>query len=190
MAEGIGGKIKDFFGLSEADTYQDPYERDSFVEDRPSRRDDHDVAYRPHAREDDHLRGAHSERYSRPAGHRDYSSRPAVGSTVDPVDPVGERPYYEPSVPAAHTPQVLRFTLSSHRQAGELAEALKGGDVVVFSLDGMEKSEAARVLDFAAGLSAGAQATLKKLAGVRNYVLIPQGLTLEQSQLDQLAKDN
>ena len=82
----------------------------------------------------------------------------------------------------------MRLSLNEYNQAKEIAETLKAGDVVVFNLGGMEKSVATRVLDFAAGVSIGLDAQLKKLGGIRNFVLIPQGITLEQSQLDQLAE--
>ena len=52
----------------------------------------------------------------------------------------------------------------------------------------MEKGEAKRVLDFAAGLSRGLDAKLKKLKGVRNFILLPKGVTLAQDQLDAIAE--
>ena len=82
----------------------------------------------------------------------------------------------------------MSFTLSSYTQAGELVDNLKAREVVVFSLSGMEKGEAKRVLDFAAGLSRGLDAQLKKLKGVRNFILLPKGVTLAQDQLDAIAE--
>src|SRR5699024_12397177 len=92
------------------------------------------------------------------------------------------------AAPVQKNPMVIRLALNEYNQAREISEALKTGDVVVFNLGGMEKSAATRVLDFAAGLSLGLDAELKKLGGVRNFVLIPHGIALEQSQLDQLTE--
>jgi hypothetical protein len=42
MAEGITGKMKDFFGLGSVDSYEDPYHYDEFDDDRDDRdRRDH-----------------------------------------------------------------------------------------------------------------------------------------------------
>lgn len=190
MSDGFGGKLKDFFGFGEVENYQDSYYNDSFNETRDRRderdardvRDGRDSEPRGRLDSDDRYTSGTRSRY------RDYDAgeSKSAGSRYD------DAPYSSRRGAAARPtrePSVVRLPLSSYTQASELVEIIKAGDVVVFNLGGMEKGEAKRALDFATGLSRGVDAELKKLRGVRNFVLIPDGLTLEQSQLDQLVED-
>ncbi|MGN0095775.1 MAG: cell division protein SepF [Corynebacterium sp.] len=196
MADGITGKVKDFFGFGDVDSFDDPYYRDEFEEDRGGYRQSGRYQDREDDRERDYDRdrGDRVERSERPdrvsrsdrSDRSDYdyrSSRPSRRADVGaaPVAPV-------PATPARE-PQVVRLALSSFQQAGELATEFKAGDIVVLNLSGMEKAEASRVLDFSVGLAKGLDGTLKKLGGLRNFALIPASVTLDQSQLDQLVED-
>ncbi|MGJ0183262.1 cell division protein SepF [Corynebacterium glyciniphilum] len=199
MADGITGKVKDFFGFGDVDSFDDPYYRDEFEEDRGGYRQ----SGRYQDREDDRERD-----YDRDRGERiDRSERSDRGSRADRTDRVDRTDYdYRPARPSrradvstppvapvpatpAREPQVVRLALSSFQQAGELATEFKAGDIVVLNLSGMEKAEASRVLDFSVGLAKGLDGTLKKLGGLRNFALIPASVTLDQSQLDQLVED-
>lgn len=186
MSDGFGNKFKEFFGFGEVDSYQDPYFRDSAADSR-DRRDELDHRDRG-VSESREVRYGSRDRYGRDEDDfrdrdrapRDYEARPSRYAREEaPARPARQR----------LEPQYARLSLSSYTQAGEIAEILKTGDVAVFNLGGMEKAEATRVLDFAAGLARGLDAKLKKLRGVRNFVLIPADVTLEQSQLDKLAED-
>ena len=88
------------------------------------------------------------------------------------------------------TPQIAEAVLLSTCNRTELyAEADDGGEALARWL--AEKPEwvrGKRVLDFAAGLSRGLDAQLKKLKGVRNFILLPKGVTLAQDQLDAIAE--
>ncbi|MDN5683866.1 cell division protein SepF [Corynebacterium glyciniphilum] len=196
MADGITGKVKDFFGFGDVDSFDDPYYRDEFEEDRGGYRQSGRYQDREDDRERDYDRdrGDRIERSDRVgradrsdrSDRSDYdyrSSRPPRRADVGaaPVAPV-------PATPARE-PQVVRLALSSFQQAGELATEFKAGDIVVLNLSGMEKAEASRVLDFSVGLAKGLDGTLKKLGGLRNFALIPASVTLDQSQLDQLVED-
>ncbi|MDN5581569.1 MAG: cell division protein SepF [Corynebacterium sp.] len=193
MADGITGKVKDFFGFGDVDSFDDPYYRDEFEEDRggyrssgryQDREDDRDRD-RDYERPD---RTERAERAERPARSErsdyDYRAPRTPRRAETPVAPVA------PVSPAqSREPQVVRLALSSFQQAGELATEFKAGDIVVLNLSAMEKSEASRVLDFSVGLAKGLDGTLKKLGGIRNFALIPASVTLDQSQLDQLVED-
>lgn len=184
MADGITGKVKDFFGFGDVDSFDDPYYRDEFEEDRGGYRS----SGRYQDREDDRDRDRDYERPDRTerAERSDYDYRaPRTPRRAEtPVAPVA------PVSPAqSREPQVVRLALSSFQQAGELATEFKAGDIVVLNLSAMEKSEASRVLDFSVGLAKGLDGTLKKLGGIRNFALIPASVTLDQSQLDQLVED-
>ncbi|MGO1948805.1 MAG: cell division protein SepF [Mycobacteriaceae bacterium] len=190
MADGFSEKVKGFFGFGEVDSYEDPYYRDEFDEDRGrgASYDDREDAAAPGPGE--YRRGDRPSRYadldrrdSRDVGDdrdgRDYEPRSSrSAAATPPVSPV-----------SAREPQVVRLALSSFQQAGELATEFKAGDIVVLNLSGMEKAEASRVLDFAVGLAKGLDGTLKKLGGLRNFALVPASVTLDQSQLDQLVED-
>lgn len=184
MADGMGEKVKRFFGFGDVDSFDDPYYRDEFDEDRGYRESDRaERAERADAAE----RGS---RYREDIGGRDRdesagrdyrSQRPARRADF------GAAPVAPPA--PAREPQVVRLALSSFQQAGELATEFKAGDIVVLNLSGMEKAEASRVLDFSVGLAKGLDGTLKKLGGLRNFALVPASVTLDQSQLDQLMED-
>lgn len=185
MSEGFGEKVKTWFGFGDVDSYSDPYYRDSFKEERDPRDEGRDVRDRDARDVRESRVAAHDreDRYSRrsDAGYRGYSA----GRESDYSAP---RRSATPPI-AEKEPQVVRQSLGSYTEASDLVEVIKAGDVAVFNLGGLEKGEATRVLDFAAGLARGVDAELKKLGGVRNFVLVPAGLTLEQSQLDQLVED-
>jgi cell division inhibitor SepF len=184
MADGLGENIKRFFGFGEVESFDDPYYRDEFDEERGGYRQSGRYQDRGDDRDRDYERDR-GERVSRPE-RSDYDYRSARPSRradvgVAPVAPVSAAP--------AREPQVVRLALSSFQQAGELATEFKAGDIVVLNLSGMEKAEASRVLDFSVGLAKGLDGTLKKLGGLRNFALIPASVTLDQSQLDQLVED-
>lgn len=188
MADGITGKVKDFFGFGDVDSFDDPYYRDEFEEDRGGYRSSGRYQEREDDRDRDYERPERPERADRPARSErsdyDYRAPRAPRRAETPVAPVA------PVSPAqSREPQVVRLALSSFHQAGELATEFKAGDIVVLNLSTMEKSEASRVLDFSVGLAKGLDGTLKKLGGIRNFALIPASVTLDQSQLDQLVED-
>ena len=186
MAEGFGDKFKEFFGLGGVESYEDPYYRDNF-EERPERTERHEREDRAAGRYNSDHYGSYrsSERRSEVGSSHGYGSdREHAAAPARSRYGATERE----AAPVQKNPMVIRLALNEYNQAREISEALKTGDVVVFNLGGMEKSAATRVLDFAAGLSLGLDAELKKLGGVRNFVLIPHGIELEQSQLDQLTE--
>lgn len=197
MADGLGENIKRFFGFGEVDTFDDPYYRDDFDEERggyrqggSSDRGERNDRDRDRDEREDRYRGDRIERDDR-GDRSDRGDRAARGGDYDYRPRSPRRPEAVPAVPAtpAREPQVVRLALSSFQQAGELATEFKAGDIVVLNLSGMEKAEASRVLDFSVGLAKGLDGTLKKLGGLRNFVLVPASVTLDQSQLDQLVED-
>ncbi|MDH2455940.1 cell division protein SepF [Corynebacterium bovis] len=193
MANGMN-KFKEFFGLGDVDQYKDPYYGDEFGEtprhDHRDARDDYaeaDPAPRRSSRytdreaypADDADRGYGRDRYSRYDRYDRYDrAEPAVDPVAVPA-----------AAPARSTePRVTSIALSGVHNTEELAVEARTGDIVVFNLAALEQGDARRVLDFSAGLAKGLGATVKKLAGVRNFVFIPAGVSLDQSQLDQLVE--
>lgn len=196
-ADSFGDKFKEFFGFGEVESYEDPYYRDSFEERsaRHARTDEREEDPRTHRDGAREPREPLTHDAGRGASRGDYGRYRTAEYGVESAEREPREPRRAPSTVGAREvaqpkrePIVVRLSLNEYNQAKEIAETLKAGDVVVFNLGGMEKSVATRVLDFAAGVSIGLDAQLKKLGGIRNFVLIPQGITLEQSQLDQLAE--
>lgn len=190
MSENFMDKTKRFFGFDPVESYNTDYYSDGYgsrERDRADRadrveRDAHEPSYRSRSERD---RG---DRY----GRSDFADRVERGDREDRYSSRGGSLYsssYADAPAEEKDPSAfVSFTLSSYTQAGELVDNLKAREVVVFSLSGMEKGEAKRVLDFAAGLSRGLDAQLKKLKGVRNFILLPKGVTLAQDQLDAIAE--
>ncbi|WP_296107957.1 cell division protein SepF [uncultured Corynebacterium sp.] len=190
MSENFMDKTKRFFGFDPVESYNTDYYSDGYgsrERDRADRadrveRDAHEPSYRSRSERD---RG---DRY----GRSDFADRAERGDREDRYSSRGGSLYsssYADAPAEEKDPSAfVSFTLSSYTQAGELVDNLKAREVVVFSLSGMEKGEAKRVLDFAAGLSRGLDAQLKKLKGVRNFILLPKGVTLAQDQLDAIAE--
>lgn len=189
MSDGIFKKTKDFFGIGGAEVYTDGYYGEDYARDRErGYRDDREARREYPAVDRGFERGVEraEPRDDRYAGRPGYSAGYDAGArggryAAEPAS----RPA-EPAVPAR--PSYTSMILSSYKQAGDLVDVLREGEVVAFSLSGMEKGEARRVLDFAAGLCRGLDAKIDKLSGVRNFIMIPKGITLEKDQLDALAE--
>jgi cell division inhibitor SepF len=191
MAEGITGKMKDFFGLGNVDSYEDPYHYDEFDDDREQRdhRDYRDAEAVDAPREPRSAgRYGASPREEQPQHYR--AGAPARAERAERSEDAHARAGLytapAPATPASVEPRFVVVRISEFREAGNLANAFRTGDVVAFTLSGMEKAEATRVLDFSAGLAKGLAGDLKKLAGFRSFVLVPADVTLDRGHLDDL----
>lgn len=162
-------KVKEFFGLQPVEDYK----RDSYNDDDYEDYDDYDD--RPVERE------RHVDSYSRDSyGYRSGSS-------------YGGSRYYSSSTPesrgstaeTSREPEIVRITLASFRQARQIGEAFRNGDIVVYDVSAMEKSQAQRVADFAAGIQIALDARTEKLTP-RKFALIPKGVRLDDEQKEQL----
>lgn len=161
-----------------ARSYERPVERADYRDDR----------YEP-----EYVRGGEPRGASAGYASRVSDDYPAAGSARMYGSERGNSRAAELTEPAVaqapQSPSYVYLPLGSYQQASELVEPLRDGEVVVFTLSGMEKEEAKRVLDFATGLSKGLDAKLGKLKGVRNFYLSPSGVSLTKDQLDQLADE-
>ncbi len=184
MANTFGDKFREFLGYEpkSKDFAEDGYyEDESYGRETPSRDrySDGDRYGSDHYGSDRYASDEREDRYRsyREDSYRESSYREG-GYSKDAYVPT-----------AQPTSKYVRLNLSSYKQANEIVEAVRSGDVAIFTLAGMEKGEAMRVLDFVAGAKAAIDAELKKLAGVRNYIVMPAGVNLEQAQLDRLAEE-
>lgn len=181
MSEGFTGKVKDFFGFGEIDQYnEDKYYQDDVVReprDAAPRAEREDYRYERTERAGrERPRGYEPEMEDRYRSTRREPSR--YGAVPERAEPV-----------AKASPQYVPLRLSAYKDATEVVDVAKTGDVVVFTLSGVERGEAARALDFISGARRALDAELKKLSGVRNFILIPKGITLDQTQMDSLAQE-
>ncbi|KAB1502508.1 cell division protein SepF [Corynebacterium sp. 320] len=170
----IMDKIKEFFGFGPVDNYDTEAE---LSETRSGRTHRDDV--------DDYVSPRTSRGYDRDGGRASrYES-----SAREPYR-YGESHYgSQPQRRVPQDPKYVPLHLSAYKDATEVVDVAKTGDVVVFTLSGVERSEAARALDFISGARRALDADLKKLSGVRNYILIPQGVVLSSDQLESLAQE-
>ncbi|MEJ4113305.1 cell division protein SepF [Corynebacterium kroppenstedtii] len=162
-------KVKEFFGLQPVEDYK----RDSYYEDEYEDYGDYDD--RPVEREH------HVDSYSRDG----YSYR--SGGTYS-----GSRYYSsaapEPRLPESddvHEPEIVRITLAEFRQARQIGEAFRNGDIVVYDVSALEKSQAQRVADFAAGIQIALDGKTEQLT-TRKFALVPKDVTLDDEQREQL----
>lgn len=130
--------------------------RDDYVDDYETERSAHDV------------RDRHSE-----AGYYGRESR------------MEERDYTPTYVHPRREPSVVRITLASFRQARQIGDAARDGDIVVYDISALSKAEAQRTVDFAAGVQVASEGSTKKLSA-RIFALIPKGVELDDDQLEQL----
>lgn len=152
---------KEFFGLAPVDMEHE----DAYYEDEPRYRTEGSAAYAPAPRRereyDDYDRYAEPEPAPAP-------SRPAP------------RPYPVTIVPVQ---------LTSYTEATEIGEPFRDGDAVVFDLTHMDRAEAKRVIDFAAGLCFVVRGQMKKLdSGERTiFAIVPENSSISTLELERAA---
>lgn len=186
MSAGFTGKVREFFGFGEIDQYSEAKYYDDEVVREPRqtsvRADRDDYRYEDEGKVDHMERPGHSRGLDSDIDSRYRSSHRESGR----YRPVAER---RPEPIAKANPQYVPLHLSAYKDATEVVDVVKTGDVVVFTLSGVERTEATRALDFISGARRALDADLKKLSGVRNFILIPSGVTLDQTQMDSLARE-
>ena len=184
MAGSMISKMREYFALQPVESddnriysnYDDAdYESRDYdrYDDRASRRHADDPNY------DREYRRGYAEDYDDRDRYRDDYRDPREDRGVNDYDSTVAAPA------RARSPQLVRITLASFLQEKQIGEAFREGDIVVYDISAMEKSEAQRVVDFAAGIQVALGASTKPLAP-RVFALIPEDVQLDESQLQQL----
>lgn len=149
--------VKSFFGLSNPEHMYEDY-----------REEDHADYH------GDYVAGERERR----AEHRSYDSRGEAEVS---------RNYYTAGAAARRVdvdavPTITPVVIDNFKQAARIADLYRAGDVVVFDLRDMDKDNARRVVDFAAGVSYST-GELRRVVK-RVFALVPEGVDVPASELE------
>lgn len=89
--------------------------------------------------------------------------------------------------PTSYAATIVPVDLRSYKEAARIGEPFRDGDVVVFDLSEMDKAEATRLVDFAAGLCFALRGTMKKVEG-RVFAIVPENADVSQRELERAAR--
>ncbi|MEZ2120944.1 MULTISPECIES: cell division protein SepF [unclassified Corynebacterium] len=93
------------------------------------------------------------------------------------------RPAYEAPT---YAPTIVPVRLVSFKQCTRVGEPFRAGDAVVIDLNAMDREEARRVIDFAAGLVFALRGEMRKLSSL-TFALIPDGVEVTIAELEDAA---
>lgn len=96
-------------------------------------------------------------------------------------------------VAAAYEPTIVPVSLVSYKEATKIGEPFRDGDAVVFELTDAEKSDAKRLIDFAAGLCFAARGKMVNLtSGMqterRVFAILPADCTISTLELERAGR--
>ncbi|AGF72888.1 cell division protein SepF [Corynebacterium halotolerans] len=157
---------KEFFGLAPVDMEHE----DAYYDDEPRYRNDGSAAYAPAPR--------------RERDYDDYDRYPEPEAPAPAPAPVAPRP-----APRAYSATIVPVQLTSYTEATLIGEPFRDGDAVVFDLTHVDKSEAKRVIDFAAGLCFAVRGQMKKLDGGERtlFAIVPENASVSTLDLERAA---
>lgn len=89
--------------------------------------------------------------------------------------------------PSRYAATIVPVELRSYKEAARIGEPFRDGDVVVFDVNNMEKSEATRLVDFAAGLCFATRGEMKKV-GTKIFAIIPENADVTERELERAAR--
>ncbi|MGP6172812.1 cell division protein SepF [Corynebacterium sp. A21] len=118
-------------------------------------------------------------RYGETQGSAAYAHAPRQDYEDYPPAPAPE--------PASYAATIVPVELRSYKEAARIGEPFRDGDVVVFDLSDMDKAEATRLVDFAAGLCFALRGTMKKVEG-RVFAIVPETANVSQRELERAAR--
>lgn len=89
--------------------------------------------------------------------------------------------------PSRYAATIVPVELRSYKEAASIGEAFRDGDAVVFDLSRMDKGEATRLVDFAAGLCFALRGTMKKLDN-KIFAIVPENADVSTRDLERAAR--
>ncbi|MBI9000853.1 cell division protein SepF [Corynebacterium sp. CCM 9185] len=119
--------------------------------------------------------------YGDPAPEDDYA--PAARTAGRGYGYGSARPSYEPQ---SYAPTIVPVRLVSFKQCTRVGEPFRAGDAVVIDLNAMDRDEARRVIDFAAGLVFALRGEMRKLSPL-TFALIPDDVEVSIAELEDAA---
>ena len=106
-----------------------------------------------------------------------------VGETVPFTEPVAVDP--EPEAPKAAI-KLVRFTTPAERE--KVAECLRDGSAVIFDLDGLDRSDWYRVIDYIQGANFVLGGTISRFSE-NSLIEAPKNFDVSKLELDDLAEE-
>ena len=133
--------------------------------------------------------GPHDAAYYR--DEADYDDTAAPGDGYAPANRGTGRGYgYTPSRTSyesrSYAPTIVPVRLVSFKQCTRVGEPFRAGDAVVIDLNAMDRDEARRVIDFAAGLVFALRGEMRKLSPL-TFALIPDDVEVTIAELEDAA---
>lgn len=123
---------------------------------------------------------ADDSRYGETRGSVAYAPRRDYGDyDAGAVAPVEE------DAPYAAT--IVPVDLRSYKEATVIGDPFRDGDAVVFDLTRMDRAEAKRIIDFAAGLCFALRGQMKKLDTLV-FALVPENAAVSTAELERAAR--
>ena len=121
----------------------------------------------------------------------DYDDTVAPGDSYAPATRGAGRGYTYGSTRPAYEPQsyaatIVPVRLVSFKQCTRVGEPFRAGDAVVIDLNSMDREEARRVIDFAAGLVFALRGEMRKLSPL-TFALIPDDVEVTIAELEDAA---
>ena len=114
-----------------------------------------------------------------------YSAAPAPSYADRHTMPYDYQPEYQ-APPRVYEAAVVRVSLRSYTEASRIGEPFRDGDVVVFDITEVQRADAKRIVDFAAGVCFGLRGKMEKVAP-RVFAVIPENAHVSQMELERAA---
>lgn len=119
-----------------------------------------------------------------------YADDARYGDTQGSVAYAPRRVYQEPEpepVPEPYAATIVPVDLRSYTEATLIGDPFRDGDAVVFDLNRMERTEAKRIIDFAAGLCFALRGKMKKLDPMV-FAVVPENAAVSTIDLERAAR--
>lgn len=119
-----------------------------------------------------------------------YAEDSRYGDTQGSVAYAPRRVYQEPEpepAPQPYAATIVPVDLRSYTEATLIGDPFRDGDAVVFDLNRMERAEAKRIIDFAAGLCFALRGKMKKLDQMV-FAVVPENAAVSTIDLERAAR--
>lgn len=115
-----------------------------------------------------------------------YADDARYGETEGSAAYAPRRVYQEPE-PQQYAATIVPVDLRSYTEATLIGDPFRDGDAVVFDLNRMDRGEAKRIIDFAAGLCFALRGKMKKLDPMV-FAVVPENASVSTIDLERAAR--
>ena len=88
---------------------------------------------------------------------------------------------------SSYKPSVVSVRMTAYQESRHIGEPYRDGDAVIFDMTSMNKEDAQRVVDFAAGLIFATRGTMEKV-GRKVFAIIPEGADITIDELERATR--